>query len=53
MDDSQHNPDLITGTTTYYAKVYQPNSIIKNTVTYSVTGPTVSIIEDFNSGNDS
>jgi hypothetical protein len=53
MDDSLYNPDPITGTTTYYAKVYQPNSITKNTVTYSVAGPTVSVIEDFNSGNDS
>lgn len=53
MDDSAYNADPITGTTTYYAKVYQPNSITKNSVTYSVTGPTASVIEDFNSGNDS
>jgi hypothetical protein len=44
MDDSAYNADPITGTTTYYAKVYQPNSITKNSVTYSVTGPTASVI---------
>ena len=53
LDDSVYHPDPITGTTTYYAKLLQPNDISKNSVTYSVAGPTVSVIENFNSGNDS
>lgn len=53
LDDSVYHPDPITGTTTFYAKIYQPNNISKNSVTYSVTGPTVSVSENFNSGNDS
>ena len=53
MDDSQYHVDPIQGTTTFYASLLQPDNITKNTVTYSVNGPIVSVIEDFNSSNDS
>ena len=53
MDDGSHHANPITGTTTFFAKTLQPNNISKNSVSYSVTGPTASIIENFNSANDS
>ncbi len=53
LDDSVYHPDPITGTTTYYAKIYQPDSITKNSLTYSINAPTVSVGEDFDSGDDS
>lgn len=53
MDDTQYHTNPIQGTTTFHAYVLQPNNITKNNVTYSVTGPTVGIVENFASGNDS
>ncbi len=53
MDDGSYHVSPITGTTTFFAKTLQPNNISKNSVSYSVTGPTVSVIENFNSANDS
>jgi|TARA_R110002153_G_scaffold144703_1_gene295936 hypothetical protein len=52
MDDGSYHANPITGSTTFFAKTLQPNNISKNSVTYSVTGPTVSVIENFNSAND-
>lgn len=53
MDDSQYHVAPISGTTTFHAGILLPDNITKNNVLYSVTGPAVSVIEDFNTSNDS
>ena len=52
LDDSQYHTTVI-GTTEFLSSTLQPDNLTQNNVNYSVTGPTIAVVEDFNSGNDS
>ena len=54
LDDS--NSDYgspVVGTSNFVTSLLQPDNLTQNSVNYSVVGPTIATVEDFNSGNDS
>jgi hypothetical protein len=52
LDDSQYHTTVI-GTTEFASSTLHPDNITQNNVNYSVTGPVIAVVENFNSGNDS
>lgn len=53
MDDTAYHSDAVEGTTTINIGYLNSDNIVDNTASLSITPPTVAIIDDLNTGNDS
>ena len=54
LDDSTSDyGSPVVGTSNFVTSLLQPDNLTQNSVNYSVVGPTIATVEDFNSGNDS